>query len=352
MKTIKIGDKTIGEGSPSFIIGEIGSNHNRDKKIVKALIDYAVSTGFDAVKFQTYEPLEVFSTKITTRDIHYEKLYGDRLWWEVARDRILMPREWFREMFDYAANKRIMAFSTVHSIKDAEFLMQFNPPVFKVASIDVTYLEFLKGLAQFKKPIILSTGMAYLREIEEAVDAILSQGNTDLALLHCVSCYPPKPNIVNLRNITTLKNAFDLPVGFSDHAPSNTMAAASIALGSCIIEKHITLDRTMEGPDHPFALDPAGMQNLVVAVREVEEAFGSTVRTLSPDELESRRQIHRSIVARTTIKPGDVLTRENVKMVRPGTGLAPKTIEFIQGKKARVCIDKDEVIELNMLESK
>lgn len=350
MKNININNKVIGSGHPVFIIAEIGSNHNLDKEIVKKLINAASDTGFDAVKFQTYEPLEVFSAKITTRDVNYENLYGYKPWWEVARDRILMPREWFGEMFEEIRGKGMTPFSTIHSIKDAEFIMQFNPPAFKIASIDVSYLEFLGELAKFKKPIILSTGMSYLREIDEAVEAILKNGNNQIALLHCVSCYPPDPESVNLRNITTLKKAFDLPVGFSDHSPNNYMAAAAIALGACIIEKHVTFGRKMEGPDHPFALEPEGMKDLVESVRETETAMGSFSRRLSEAEFESRRQIRRSIVARNKINRGDVLNRKDLKMTRPGTGLEPKDIRFVIGRKAKFDIDKDDVITFEMLE--
>ncbi|KAF0135269.1 MAG: N-acetylneuraminate synthase [Candidatus Saganbacteria bacterium] len=350
MKKIMINKKIIEPEYPTYIIAEIGSNHNLDKTIVRKMIDTASDAGFDAIKFQTYEPLEVFSGKITTRDVAYEKDYGYQPWWEVARDRILMPREWFKEMFEYARDKELDVFSTVHSIKDAEFIMQFDPPVFKIASIDVAYLDFLGELAKFKKPIILSTGMSYLREIEEAVETILRNGNDQIALLHCVSCYPPNPEVVNLKNIVTLIKTFGLPVGFSDHSPDNYMAMASIALGACIIEKHITLDRKMEGPDHPFALEPSGMQELVRAVREVEKSLGSYQRNLSQAELDARKIIRRSIVARCRINKGEQLSREKLKMTRPGTGIEPKNLGLIVGRKVKVDIDKEDVIQEGMLE--
>ena len=348
-KQIIIGNKKVGEGQPVFTIAEIGSNHNLDKKVVKKLIDTAYKTGFDSVKFQTYDPLEVFSGKITTRDVKYEKMYGYKPWWEVARDRILMPREWFGEMFEYARSKNLMVFSTVHSAKDAEFVMQFNPPAFKVASIDVTYLDFLEELAEFKKPIILSTGMSSIEEIEEAVNTILNSGNKQLALLHCVSCYPPKPENVNLRNILAFKKKFDIPVGFSDHSQNNYLAIASIALGACIIEKHVTLDRKMDGPDHPFALDPKLMKELIESVREVERGLGVLDRVLSDDELESKKQIRRSVVARCKISKGEKIERKNVKLARPGTGIPPKNLKDIIGKRLIRNVDKEDVITWEMV---
>ncbi len=349
MNSLDLDGRKVGPGYPVYIIAEISANHNRDKNVVRQLIDIAAEAGFDAVKFQTYEPLEVFSGKITTQDVHYEHVYGDRYWWEVARDEILMPREWFGEMFDYAKSKGLQVFSTVHSVKDAEFVLQLDPPVFKVASIDVSYLDFLKGLAAFNKPIILSTGMHYLGEIEEAVNTIRREGNNQLALLHCVSCYPPKPETVNLRNIDMLAKAFDLPVGFSDHSPDNYMDVAAVALGACIIGKHVTLDRTMKGVDHAFSLNPDAMRDLVRGIREAEKALGSYARNLSEEELGSRQMVRRSIAARCNIKKGDIFNRENLKFVRPGTGLHPRYFEQIQGKKALVDIEKEDLITWEMI---
>jgi sialic acid synthase SpsE len=349
MKSLDLAGRLVGPGHPVYIVAEISANHNRDKAVVRELIDIAAEAGFDAVKFQTYKPLEVFSGKITTRDVHYEHVYGDRYWWEVARDEILMPREWFEEMFVYAKSRGMQVFSTVHSVRDAEFIMQFEPPAYKVASIDVSYLDFLKGLAAFNKPIILSTGMHWLGEIEEAVQAVRGQGNDQLALLHCVSCYPPDPRVVNLRNIILLEKAFDLPVGFSDHNPENYMDMAAVALGACIIEKHVTLDRTMKGVDHPFSLEPAGMKDLVKGVRQAEKALGAYSRDLSVGELGSRQMVRRSVAARFDIKKGDMLNRENLKLVRPGTGLHPRYLEQLLGKRAAKDIEKEDLITWDMV---
>ena len=350
MKEINIGGRMVGEGHPVYLIAEIGSNHASDKSVVKKMIDISAEAGFDAVKFQTYEPLEVFSGKITTTELKIDHMYGHRLWWEVARDYILMPREWFGEMFAYAREKNLQVFSTVHSARDAEFVMQFNPPVFKVASIDVTYTDFLADLADFGIPIILSTGMHHLGEIETAVETILGRGNDQLAVLHCVSNYPPRPEEVNLNNITMFKQAFDLPIGYSDHHPENHMDVAAVALGACIIEKHITLDRAMKGPDHPFALDPPAMRDLVKTVRDTEKALGSSKRMLSESEMGSRLVTRRSFVAREDIEAGEVLTRNNIKLTRPGTGIHPKYKEQLLGRKAKVNIEKEDIISWDMLE--
>lgn len=344
MKIINVGKLKVGDGQRCFLIAEVGSNHNLDKEIVRNLIDAAAQSGFDAVKFQTYDPREVFSARITTEDVKLKHLYGMRPWWEVARDRILMPREWFGEMFEYIRKNGMVPLSTVHSVDDAKFIMQFNPEVFKVASIDVTYLDFLKGLAKFKKPIILSTGMSSLREVREAVSAILKAGNNKLALLHCVSCYPPRPEEVNIKNIELLREEFNLPVGFSDHSPNNYLAIASVALGASIIEKHITLDRDMPGPDHSFALTPDLMSELVVGVREVEIGLGSKKRKLSMNEAASRAMIRRSIVARCSINKNTRITKEMLKFSRPGTGIGPKFVGRVIGKRPRINIREEEVL--------
>lgn len=350
MKELNLNGRLVGDCHPVYLVAEIGSNHANDKAVVKELIDITADCGFDAVKFQTYEPTEVFSKKITTRELKIDHLYGDKLWWEVARDHILMPREWFAEMFAYAGEKKLQVFSTVHSARDAEFVNQFDPPLFKVASIDVSYTDFLADLAGFNKPIILSTGMHDLGEIETAVNTILNQGNRQLALLHCVSNYPPRPEDVNLKNITMLQKAFQLPVGLSNHHPENFMDVAAVALNACIIEKHITLDRSMKGPDHPFALDPPAMRDLVKKVRDTEKALGSCKRVLSEAELASRWVTRRSFVARRNIKKGEILSGNMLKLTRPGSGIHPKYKNRLLGRRAKTDIGEDDIISWDMLE--
>ncbi len=344
MNEIKIGERTVGAGYPVYVIAEIGSNHCHDKKVVKELIDIAADTGFDAVKFQTYDPLEVFSGKITTRDVHYDKVYGDRPWVDVARDNILMPREWFAEMFAYAKQKNLHCFSTGHSPKDMEFIQQFDPPVFKVASLDVSYTDFLHHLGTLDKPILLSTGMHYLGEIETAVDTIKKAGNKNIIILHCVSNYPPQPEAVNLRNITMFQQAFGLPAGLSDHSMDNYTAVAAVALGACVVEKHVTLDRKADGPDHPFALDPKGMQDLVKGVRETEKAMGTYQRVLSESEQKARLMARRSLVAQKDIPQGSTFTRDNIKIARPGNGIHPKHLEQILGRHAKTNIEQEDLV--------
>jgi len=346
---IKIGKRFIGKGEKCFIIGEIGSNHNRDINVVRKLIDAAAQAKFDAVKFQVYDPQEAFSKNVTTEDVKLDYLYGKKAWWEIARDRILMPREWFQEMFDYAKAKGLIVFSTVHHVEDIDFLLNLNVDVFKIASIDCNHLPLLKEVAKLNLPLIISTGMTTLKEIDETVKTLVKAGNKKLCLLHCVSCYPPKPHIINLNNMTMFAERYGFPVGYSDHSISNVFSVAAVALGACVIEKHITLDRKMKGPDHPFALEPKDMKELVSSIRDVEAALGKKERVLSKDEMAARRMIKRSIVAKRDIQKGETLSHGMVKFSRPGEGISPNLFHKIEGRKARKDIPAEEIISWEMI---
>lgn len=348
-KKIRIENRFIGENQRCFIIGEIGSNHNRDKRTVKRLIDAAAKAKFDAVKFQIYDPEEAFSKNVTTGDVKLEHIYGKSAWWKIARDKILMPRSWFKEMFDYARKRDLIPFSAVHNVKDAKFLLDLGTSVFKIASIDCNHLPLLKQIAKFNKPMIISTGMARIDEIDATMKTLVKMGNKKIVLLHCVSCYPPRNEIVNLRNIQMLKERYDCIVGFSDHSISNVFSATAVGLGARIIEKHITLNRRTKGPDHPFALEPKDMVNLVESIRAVEKALGRKERILSKDELEARKMIRRSIVAKADIKKGESVTIENVKFARPGTGISPNDFKKIEGKKTLKLIPAETIISQRML---
>lgn len=349
-KNININGSGIGTGRRCFIAGEIGSNHNLEKSVVRDLIDAAAEAGFDAVKFQIYDAEEAFSKNVRTGDVGLEHLYGDGPWWEIARDRILMPRDWFGEMFAYARSKGLIPFSTVHRPRDADFLLEYDIPVFKIASIDLSYHQLLKSLAAFKKPMIISTGMAYLNEIDETLRLLENEGCDEIILLHCVSCYPPRPGIMNLRNISAFQNVFDVPVGFSDHSEGIVSSVSAVTLGAVMIEKHITMDKKMHGPDHPFALEPREMQQLVKAVRETEASLGSTRRILSDEELEARKMIRRSVVARVPVTKGDTITVDKIKFARPGTGIPTNDFKYMEGRRINRDITAETILQWDMFE--
>ena len=346
--SINIGKHLIGKDHPCFIIGEIGSNHNRDKKTVIQLIDACAEAGFDAVKFQIYDPEEAFSKNEMTTDVKLDHLYGVKPWWEVARDVILMPKEWFGEMFVYAREKNLIPLSAIHRKEDAEFLLEFDLPAFKIASIDLYYHHLLKQLTAYKKPMIISTGMAYMHEIEETMNLLEQEDARDIILLHCVSCYPPKPGQLNMRNISMFKNIYDIPIGFSDQSTGTTSAAVAVALGAKVIEKHITLDKTYPGPDHPFALEPDEMKQLVQGVRETELSLGTSRRFISSDEEDIRKMVRRSIVLKTDVQKGDKIALDKIKFARPGTGIPTNDFKFIDGRTVKQDLMAETVLQWNM----
>lgn len=347
---VKIAGRSVGPGQPCFIVGEIGSNHCRDKGVVRDLIDAAAAAKFDAVKFQTYDPELAFTRNLTTTELKLDHIYGHRPWWEVARDEILMPRDWFPEMFAYARQCGLITFCTGHHRDDLDFLVRdLAVPVLKVASIDAHYRLFLKDVLSHDLPVILATGMATVDELDETVGMFTARQRCDLILLHCVSCYPPRYEDLNLRNIIMLQRRYGFPVGYSDHSPSNYAAIASVALGCCLIEKHITLDRTARGPDHIFALEPAGMAELVRGVREVEAALGSEERMISAPEQWSRKWVRRSIIARADIPAGGQLTEANVKFGRPAGGIDPNDFLQTAVRRTRRAVAAEEIVTWAML---
>jgi len=349
-KTIKIEDRVIGSNYPCFVIGEIGSNHCLDKKVVKDLIDAAANAKFDAVKFQIYDAKEAFSANETTSDVKLDHLYGNRPWWEVARDKILMPRDWFGEMFKYARSKNLIPFSAIHRKEDLDFLLPYGLPIIKIASIDLHYHQLLADLIPYKIPFLISTGMAYLSEIDETLRFLTKNKSKNTILLHCVSCYPPKPNETNLKNINTLHRCFNVPIGFSDHSDNIYTSIAAVALGACVIEKHITLDKKTPGPDHHFALEPEEMIELIKGVREVEASIGNYERVLSKSELESRKMIRRSIVSKNDLKKGQILTEKDIKYARPGTGITTSEFKYIEGRKLKINIKSETILNWNHFE--
>jgi N,N'-diacetyllegionaminate synthase len=334
----------IGEDSPCFIIAEAGINHNGNIKLAKEMIDVAKACGVDAVKFQTFKAEDFISDPTLT----YTYFSQDR---EVTESMLEMfkryqfdKNEWY-EIANYCKAKDIIFFSTAQNPSDLDFLFEITDmPIIKVGSDDLTNIELLKYYAGKNKPMIISAGMAYLYEIEEAVTAIRSVGNRNLAILHCVSSYPARAEELNLKKMHTIKNAFDVIVGFSDHTDGITAAVGAVALGAKIIEKHFTLDKELPGPDHWFSSSPAELQELVEGVRFIEKAFGSGEIKPTPYELEMRDIARRSIVAAKDITAGEILKRDMLDFKRPGTGLPPSFSTYLIGKQIRVDIKKNDLI--------
>ena len=340
MEKIKIGNKTIGKGEPIFIIAEIGYNFNTLDEGLRS-IDAAVDCGADAVKFQTFR-----ADTVTTRDIYFPKEAGGTSQYEEFK-RYELSEEWHQKLFKYADEKNIIAFSTPSHPTDVELLERLGVLLYKIGSDDCTNLPFLKYVAETGKPMIVSTGMANLAEVKEAVETILSAGNNQLVLLHTVSNYPIEDvGQLNLRAIQTLQHAFngEILVGYSDHTTSLTIPVAAVALGACLYERHFTIDKNLEVPDAFLSADPAEMKAIVIAIREAERALGDGIKRPASSETDMRQDTRKSIIALTNISKGEEITADRVIIKRPGSGIEPKHLGIVIGRKATVDIKEDEVI--------
>lgn len=338
---VRIGDRYISEEEPCFIIAEAGVNHNGDVELAKRLIDIAKDAGADAVKFQTFKTERFLSRNIVVPKHVKSK---DSLF-ETVRKLELSEEEHY-ELSEYCKQKGIIFMSTPMDNNSVDLLDDIGVPVFKVASCDLDNLPLLKYIAKKEKAVILSTGMGTISEVGEAVEVIKSNRNGDIILLHCVSTYPPRVDDVNLKAINTLRNAFKLPVGYSDHTIGVNIPLAAVALGAKVIEKHFTLDKKMGGPDHAVSADPDELKNLISGIREIKKSFGTSVKVPSKDEIEMKKSFRKSIVANTDIRKGETITPEMLSIKRPGTGLSPKYFDFIVGKKAKRDMKYDDLINM------
>ncbi len=344
MSVIKFGPHLIGAGQPCYVIAEAGANHNRDLGLAHELIDQAVSAGADAVKFQTYSGESLYSTKAPKFD-YLADLDAPQRPHELLES-IAMPRDWQPVLAEYCAAQGIDFLSSPFDRAAVDELDALDVHGFKIASFELVDLPFIEYAASKGRPLILSTGMATMAEIDEAIDAAHRGGTQDIIILQCASLYPSPPHIMNLRTIPAMAAAFGVPVGLSDHTLGTHIASASVAMGAAVIKKHFTLDRTMPGPDHPFAIEPNELAELVAHVRDVEAALGdSAKRGPSKEEAaEMYSKARRSIVATGPISQGTVVTREMLGVKRPGHGIKPKYIDAIVGRIASVDIEYDETI--------
>ena len=347
MKEFLIGKKKISNKSPAFIIAEAGSNHNRDLNQAKKLIEVAAEAEADAVKFQTYSAETLYSKKTPNPD-YLEGQMAQSSVWDLIKD-IELPREWQGELADYARSHGLIFMSTPFDYQAIKELEDLNMLVYKIASFEIVDLPFLKEIAKTKKPVILSTGMANLGDIEDAINAIRKIGKNSIALLHCNINYPPPFSDLNLRTIQTLKQAFQVPVGYSDHTMSTIIPSVSVALGACIIEKHYTLDRTLKGPDHKFALEPVELKEMVKNIRDTELSLGSPMKFMPESERNLYKLARRSIIAQKKISKGKKIEKSDIIIKRPGFGISPKFLDIIIGRIAQRDIEEDDVITWDMV---
>ena len=348
MRTVRIGSRLVGPGQPCFVIAEAGVNHNGDPDLAFRLVDAAVSAGADAVKFQTFKADRVASPQAAKAAYQRRRTPEDEAQLDMLR-RLELPFDVFECLHAYCAEQGILFLSTPFDEESAEFLARLGVPAFKIPSGEITNLPFLRRVPAYASPLIVSTGMSYLGEVKAALAILAGAGVEDVVLLHCVSNYPADPADVNLRAMDTLRAAFDVPVGFSDHTQGIEIALAAVARGACVLEKHFTLDRNLPGPDHAASLTPDELASMIASIRRVEAALGDGRKRPTPSEVEMAAATRRSIVAVRPIPRGAVITEDMVGLRRPGTGLAPALLSQVLGRRARQDIAPGTLLTLEML---
>ena len=333
----------------TLIIAEAGVNHNGNFEIAKKLVDEAVKAGADIVKFQTCKAENVISRyadkaeyqKVTTGEADSQL--------EMVR-KLMLTYEEYGELKKYCDEKGIAFLSTAFDLPSVDYLHSIGMKLWKIPSGEITNLPLLIKIAKLHEPIIMSTGMSELSEVADAVKVLKDNGATDITLLHCTTEYPAPYADVNLKAMETMKEAFGLPVGYSDHTKGIEIPIAAVARGACVIEKHFTLDRNMEGPDHKASIEPAELTQMVSSIRNVEVAIGDGVKKVSASEMKNKDIARKSIIAKTAIKKGEVFSEENITTKRPGSGINPMRWFDLLGKTAKHDYEEDYLIESDELD--
>lgn len=345
---VSIVGRKIGLGQPCFIIAEAGVNHNGDLTLAKRLIDAAVEAKADAVKFQTFKAERLASATAPKAAYQLRTTDHGESQLEMLR-RLELSEAAHRHLMAYCQTRGILFLSAPFEEGSADLLERLGVPAFKIPSGELTNLPLLAHVARKGKPMIVSTGMATLEEVEAAVQRIRSSGNPPLILLHCVSDYPANPAEANLRAMRTMAEAFNVPVGYSDHTPGLDVALAAVALGACVIEKHFTLDSTLPGPDHRASLEPKELAVLVRGIRLVEAALGDGRKIPARSETATAAVARKSVVAARTIPRGTRLTEACLCLKRPGTGLPPSALPSVLGRTATREIPAETVLTWDMV---
>lgn len=347
MREISIAGRKVGPGWPCFIIAEVGVSHNGDVRLARQMVKLAARVGADAVKFQSFKADRLASPSTPKAEYQMRTTESKESQLEMLRRLELSPGA-HRELMNYCRQRDILFMSSPFDEESANFLAELPIEVFKIPSGEITNLPFLMHVARKGKPMIVSTGMSNLSEVEVAVRTIENVGNRDLVLLQCVSNYPADPAEANLRAMHTMAAAFDFPVGYSDHTLGIEVALAAVALGACVIEKHFTLDRTLPGPDHQASLEPDELEALVKGIRIVEAALGHGRKEPADSERQTAAVARKSIVAARNIPAGTTLTEELTAIKRPGTGLPPCMLAQVVGRVATTDIPAGRLLTLEM----
>ncbi|WP_270975046.1 N-acetylneuraminate synthase [Campylobacter helveticus] len=326
-----------------LIIAEAGVNHNGDLNLAKKLIEQAAKAGADVVKFQTFKAEDCVSIKAKKAKYQLENTAKDESQLEMIK-KLELSREAHFELMKHCKKHGIAFLSTPFDLESVEFLRGLDLPYFKIPSGEITNFPYLKAVAKCKKKVLLSTGMANLAEIEAALEILRKNGTRDITLLHCTTEYPAPFEEVNLNAIKTLKEAFKLKVGYSDHTRGIVAALGAVALGAVVIEKHFTLDKTMEGPDHKASLEPSELKELCEGIRTLEKALGNGIKKASKSEAKNKIIARKSLVAKREIQKGEKFSEQNLTTKRPGSGISAMRYEEYLGKRALKTYKKDELI--------
>lgn len=322
--SVRVGERLVGPGHPCFIIAEIGTNHDGELGRAKELIDAAADAGADAVKFQSTSADKIFAAEWAPRDF-YELIKKTEL-----------PEEWYGDLAAHARRRSVLFFSAPTYPESVDLLEQVDVPIYKVASPQAAGApHIVRRMAATGKPLFISTGLADHGRIAEVVKICSEEGNERLVLLHCVSKYPTRPDQANLRQMAVLRATFGYPVGFSDHTEGTDVSLAAVALGACTLEKHITLDRTLPGPDHGFAIEPRQFEQMVRGVRDVEASLGSGVRlALDAEEAAAAERVQTRLVLRRAVSAGETLDESDFVFLRATEGVTIWDLEDVRGAVA------------------
>jgi N-acetylneuraminate synthase/N,N'-diacetyllegionaminate synthase len=349
MREFAIGRHRIAADAPAFVIAEIGVNHNGDVALAKHMIVAAKQAGADCVKFQTFKAERVATAK--AEKAQYQLRSTDPAESQINMLRKLeLPETAYPELSAFCDAQKITFLSTPYSLEDVDLLARYAVPAYKVASALCVEPAFLRRVGQEKKPVILSTGMADLAEIEEAIAALRMGGTDDIALLQCTTDYPARLEDTNLRAMQTLAAAFGLPVGYSDHTQSPLPSVLAVALGGRVIEKHFTSDKSLPGPDQSTSADPAEFATMVHAIREAETAMGSPLKRPTERERINSRGMRRSIVSKVAIAAGTTIAADMLTFKRPATGIAPRDLDALIGAVSTKDIPADALLDWSWIE--
>ena len=342
--TTEIAGRTIGDGAPCFIIAEIGVNHNGDMDIARRLIDEAAAAGADAAKFQAYVTEELITPKAHKAAYQVQSTGEAESQYQMLKE-LELTGEQQAELRDYCAKKNITYACTPYDLPSLNLLNQLDVPMLKIGSTDTTNLPFLKHVAETSRPVILSTGMCTLSEVEAAVTA-MDKARSKLSLLHCTSEYPAPPNEANLRAIETLRYSFRRPTGYSDHSAGVGISPWAVAAGASIIEKHLTLERSLPGPDHQASIEPHELAKLVRTIRDLERSLGDGIKCPSPSEAVNKGALRKSVVTNRSLQAGTTIAGSDLTCKRPGSGMAPEWVDRLIGKQINRDVEADTMLEL------